>query len=266
MPERCPACKKPVPPGALACPYCPMSFETDEDAERERATRISPLIKLAAWIAMLAVLGWGGWNALSFVLNYGSSNIAGSDLFGLSSGGASQSGGTPQPQAGQYPWDGVHARTTHLKPKDIYSGGDEGDAVTVITPQNAPTEHSGWIFEGSVFDLETLRPLAGAELVFSSKNLGRAFRTKTDGKGRYGLRVPFLKGSAVYTVRILRKGYARSYLDPQNQGVMDRPLNERRRLSRTLNGSLLGPYPLQGLAARPLDVDFYLAPLTGSGK
>jgi len=265
MPERCPACKKPVPPGALVCPYCPMSFETDEDAERERATRISPLFKLAAWIAMLAVLGWGGWNALSFVLNYGSSNVSGNDLFGLS-GGAAQPGGTPQPQAGKYPWDEIPARTTHLKPKDIYSGGDEGDAVTVITPQNAPTEHSGWIFEGSVFDLETLRPLAGAELVFSSKSPGRTFRTKTDQKGRYGLRVPFLKDHAVYAVRILRKGYARSYLDPQTQGVTDMPLDERRRLSRTLDGSLLGPYPLQGLAARPLEVDFYLAPLEAGFK
>ncbi|HVA66949.1 MAG TPA: hypothetical protein VNK24_08490 [Elusimicrobiota bacterium] len=265
MPDRCPACKKPVPPGALACPYCPMSFETDEDAERERATRISPLIKLTAWIAMLAVLGWGGWNALSFVLNYGSSNVAGSDLFGLS-GDASQPGGAPQPQAEKYPWDGVHTRTTHLKPQGIYSGGDEGDAVTVITPRNAPTEHSGWIFEGSVFDLETLRPVAGAELAFSSKISGRTFHTKTDRKGRYGLHVPFLRGSAFYTVRILRKGYARSYLDPQTQGVMYMPLDKRRRLSRTLNGSLLGPYPLQGLAARPLQVDFYLAPLAGSGK
>lgn len=266
MPERCPACKKPVPPGALVCPYCPMSFETDEDAERERATRISPFIKLAAWLTVLLALGLGGWNVLSFVLRYGSANAAGgSSLFGLP-GSASQPGGAAQPRAGQYPWDGVHSKTTYLKPKDIYSGGDEGDAVTMVTPQNAPTQRSGWIFEGTVFNLETLRPVAGAELVFSAPRAERSFQIKTDDKGRYGLRVPFLGGEAAYTVRIIRKGYARSYLDPQTQGVMDMPLNERRKLSRSLNGSLLGPYPLQGLGARPLEVDFYLAPIEpGSG-
>ncbi|MDE1977073.1 MAG: hypothetical protein KGL04_10470 [Elusimicrobia bacterium] len=260
MPERCPACKKQVPPGATVCPYCPMSFESDEDAERARASRIPPFVKLTVWLAALLALGWGGWNALSFVLRYGSATVTGNDLFGLS-GGASQPNGTGRTRPGAYPWDGIHARTTYLKPKNIYSGGDEGDAVTIVTPQNAPTQRSGWVFEGTVFNLETLRPVPEAELIFSSRRARGDFRTKTDAKGRYGLRVPFLNGGAAYAVRILRKGYARSYLDPQTEGVMGMPLDERRRLSRSLNGSLLGPYPLQGLGARPLEVDFYLAPI-----
>ncbi len=54
-----------------------MSFESDEDAERARASRIPSFVKLAVWLAALLALGWGGWNALSFVLRYGSATVAG---------------------------------------------------------------------------------------------------------------------------------------------------------------------------------------------
>ncbi|MHB2026542.1 MAG: carboxypeptidase regulatory-like domain-containing protein [Elusimicrobiota bacterium] len=249
IPRHCPACKNLVPPDAQACPHCPASFEDNSDIGKARSRRLSPLTKAVFSLAALTVLTMGAWNALNFALRYGQ---------------WSMDHGATEKRPGKIQKDFpllAQIATGHFNTKKNYNGGDQaGRERLMFISANSKNVVGPWIFMGTVYDLESLMPVAGAVLSFTNARNGGIFRTTTDRNGRYHLNVLF-PNKRGYSVRILKAGYARSYLDPTVENAPEISLERRRRISRDIAGSMIGPYALVGIPNWPLKTDFYLAPL-----
>ncbi|MBI3551899.1 MAG: carboxypeptidase regulatory-like domain-containing protein [Elusimicrobia bacterium] len=79
------------------------------------------------------------------------------------------------------------------------------------TPEEPPPP-AEWTVSGSVYDLLTLRPAAGARLNFENRASGEVFKAKTDAGGHYRVRLPKLIEGG-YWVVVSAKGYRGDYLE-----------------------------------------------------
>ncbi len=70
MRRKCPACKKEVPAEATACPFCPMSFEQPAQGLSPAERYGTPSLPLWAWLTATLLLGWGAWQALTYVMEH----------------------------------------------------------------------------------------------------------------------------------------------------------------------------------------------------
>jgi hypothetical protein len=140
------------------------------------------------------------------------------------------------------------------------SGDSEPEIVVGAAPkeaQEAPSKE--WKLRGTVFDLVTLKPVAKATLVFSDPELNRRFELVTDGQGRYRTIVPSLPNRG-YAVAVQHSDYAQSYLNPDTKGVRSKSEQKRRELAQSLEHAV-ETYSVQGHGKKPVETDFYLAPL-----
>ncbi|MBI5240993.1 MAG: carboxypeptidase regulatory-like domain-containing protein [Elusimicrobia bacterium] len=83
---------------------------------------------------------------------------------------------------------------------------------TSTTAAGAPASPDHWALRGLVYDLYTLKPVAKAELTFTSRATGKALRSRTDGKGDFTLRLPRLTEGG-YDITVRHPRYLDNFLE-----------------------------------------------------
>ncbi len=110
-----------------------------------------------------------------------------------------------------------------------------------------------WTFEGNVYDLINLKPVAGAKMVFHAG--GKDFACETDGKGRFKISLaPLAAGS--YSLGISQKAYLDGYVDETSPPLDELEADERRAIA--VSNSRNDPWI--GDVKKPVKRDCYVIP------
>lgn len=100
-----------------------------------------------------------------------------------------------------------------------------------------------WTLRGQVFDLLSLKPVAGAALTFTDTFSGESYRAQSDARGAYAVEVP--KGSgAAYQVLVRRRGFKADYLEDSEPSFLTRAPAARREAAREMERSAVLHVPL----------------------
>lgn len=283
-PEKCPGCGTKLSPEMLACPNCPMSFPEDDGPPGS----VNPLKQSPYWNFVLPVLFFGAlacgiWYIGAGLFHLGEENAKSFDekpnflrstaeekkaaedaaAKGQDGAAADSEGAVLQPATP----DGGPA--TPGARREAGASGDE--AVVSITPADASDAVSApapkaakpvaeWKLRGHVYDLTTLKPLAGCRLEFVDEETNLRRETRSDSTGRYRIILPPLDGRG-YVVSASKSGFAPNYLDPSTPGVRELDAADRGALAKSLATALsASPASVQAEGAAPVVTDFYLAP------
>ena len=291
-PDKCPGCGVKLRPEMLACPNCPMSFPEDDGPP---AGAVNPLRQSRYYQFVFPVLFFGAIGAAVWYLGTGLMRL-GNDSSQRETGSffddskkknsssrksvraPQQSDGTAQPSEPKAPEDEGSVTITRSGGDAVPFARDEREkpargARPAASPRavpapradqaeafstSAPTE---WKLRGTVYDLTTLKPLAGCSIVFKDEGSNRSIKTRTDSTGSYRAIVPPLSGGSGYSVSIDRSGYAPNYLNPGTEGVREMDSGQRWGMARDLAATLAAaPATVQSESEKPLVTDFYLAP------
>lgn len=264
MHTRCPSCKNPVPPGAEDCPHCPMSFRTPMiDQHRQRglaALTRHPAVPLASAL----VAAWFGWLGLRWVLNDAIADAPNDTVTRAFSVNARLEAQTRAARTGEQPaGPGAPAGPRAPISADRPDEARPEESVTVVADHGprAPRERpvTEWRLRGTVYDLISLKPVAGCRVTFADTNTGARVETSTDDGGQYrAVLVPLSRGG--YAVTLQHPDFAPSYLNPGVEGVAGLGEAKRKSMAAELSHSIEEPYLVQPMSARPLVTDFYVAP------
>jgi hypothetical protein len=286
-PAQCPACGAKLRPDMTACPNCPMSFPEDDGPRGvENPLKQSPYYKFLLPVLFFGGLAWGVWALSVGFLRLGEENVAQSESLSLSrekevvkgAGSSMAQAGAKDPllpaiekamasekaPAGANP-PAISSASSSAREADddsYYGGG-----VLIIShaddeparPASRPVRQ--WKLRGSVYDLTTLKPLAGVALDFKDQRTDKVVRARTDSSGRYRAAVAPLGDDRGYSVTVSKAGYASNYLDPSIAGVKTFSAGRRREIARNLtSASPPSPATVSAAGAAPVVTDFYLAP------
>ncbi len=215
----CPGCHSEIDPSSTSCPVCMRPRSRREIIQSIIAIRQAPTRRrrMAARTAFFGVVltatGFFGWRAradlLDRVLQAKASITAwmgkSHDVLGLSEHDAPPS--APPAAGSQSPAQPVpdHAAAPdarRLPPPTPAAAG---------TPAAAPARND-WSVRGLAYDLFTLKPVAGAQVSFTSRDSGEVFRARSDAAGRYGLRLPRVS-SGGYDIAVRHIRYQQIYLE-----------------------------------------------------
>jgi hypothetical protein len=278
-PAKCPGCGTKLKPDMEACPNCPMSFTGQEDGENNPLKAQSPLRDAALPLAFFALLALGVWKLGTGLLKLGQD---GSQLEhgSFSTGGGKASTTTvakliedsARPLTGDDGPSGPAPGTviTHkgagsvaVMPRD--GDAEEGSGTISVVRENARSSAAArapreWRLRGRVYDLVTLKPVAGALLTLLDGESNARAETTTSADGRYRTVLPPLREHG-YVVSIKKAGYAQSYAGPESAGVYELDAGSRKELARQLARSVEAPASLEPGSEAPLITDFFLAPL-----
>jgi len=267
-PPYCPSCFVKLEPHMLACPNCPMSFPEDDGpaAGSSNPLKQSRYYQFALPVLFFAALGMTIWWLASGLFRLGEENA--------NAPGLKLSNARPLVQG-----EGALSRSTETssyppstEKAPAYEGAgtvsiapveDEAPSgtVSVAVPEPAHRKRAKvvkeWKLRGHVYDLATMKPLAGCELVFTDGET--RIRTRSNSEGNYRVIVPSLPDRG-YTVTAAKGGYSPNYLDPGTEGVREMDASRRQQLAKELGATLSAtPATIQGVGAEPLITDFYLA-------
>ncbi len=260
----------------LACPNCPMSFPEDDSAHAGGGNPLKqspywnfvlPAVFFSALGAAIWYIGTGLFRLAdegaksydekpNFLRSAAEEKKAAADAAAAKTPGQTSQGAVFQPAG---PDGGPSSAGT----KDDKSGDDT--TVISISPADSTDARPApppkeWKLRGHVYDLATLRPLAGVaiELVDEQSNTRR--RTRSDADGLYRAVVPPAPGGG-YAVALTKAGYSPSYLDPSTPAVRELSPADRRALAKNLAATLTAtPVTIAAESAEPVVTDFYLAP------
>lgn len=284
-PASCPGCGTKLAPETEACPNCPMSFTGREEAENSPLNAESRLRDFALPAAFFALLGYGIWKLGIGLLGIGL-DASQAERGSFSTGGAPASsaavaqnieesmrqlGGAGLPQGGSVdliaqldgrPQPGAGGGRVTVMPADPPDPGEGQGTISVVkeSPGTAARVVQEWRLRGAVYDLLTLKPVAGAKITLTDNATNSRAETVTDAKGRYRAVLPPLRERG-YLVAISKPGYARSYAGPESAGVADLDVGSRQELARQLGRSVEEPASLEPGSEAPLITNFFLAPL-----
>ena len=288
-PERCPGCGAKLSPEMLACPNCPMSFpEDDGPADSVNPFKHSKYYGFLLPALFLAAFGVGVWMIGAGLFRMGDDNakLEKSGLFSniLKENPVRGSARSPGGVSGSHAQTSDAGSVAPARPsgEDLASPtADKADeqeapgAVSISAPDVAPAALPApvpprraapkpavkeWKLRGTVYDLTTLKPLAGCALTFRDETTGKNVETRTDSAGRYRALVPPLSDRG-YLASVAKDGYAANYLDPATEGVGGMDAGRRGGLAKGLAATLTPtPASVQAPNAEPLVTDFYLAP------
>ena len=289
-PANCPGCGTKLEPAAEICPNCPMSFSGEDESEPNPLKHESRLRAFLMPLAFFGMLGFAVWKiglGLMGLAQDGTLDEKGS----LSTGGGPASaaavaktlnatslddlkgagpapGGTVdlvaqldgRPQPGGSP-PGESERVAVMAPDAADPGEGQGTiSVTKGTGGTTARAVREWRLRGAVYDLLTLKPVAGAKLILTDNETNARAETVTNSKGQYRTVLPPLTGHG-YLVAITKPGYAASYAGPESAGVSDLDPGSRKEMARQLSRSVEAPTSLEPGNDEPFVTNFFLAPL-----
>ncbi|HEX4049005.1 MAG TPA: carboxypeptidase regulatory-like domain-containing protein [Elusimicrobiota bacterium] len=275
-PEKCPGCGAKLRPDMLACPNCPMSFPEDDGP----AGAVNPLKQSRYYQFVFPVLFFGAigaaiWYLGTGLLRLGEANnqIENGNVLGEK---VKPDAASAAPATVGAAFDAAIGEKPAAAPGDAKPSDDDGEMLVVSRvddngssdiPRDAPAAPpppppkpvTEWRLRGAVYDLTTLKPLAGCALLFTNEGTDRTVKTRTDSSGRYRAIVPPVDGG--YSVSIEKIGYAPNYLDPATEGVRKLGAGRREELARNLSATFTAePATVASESEKPLITDFYLAP------
>ncbi len=250
-----------------------MSFPEDEGASEQNPLKQTAWYRFLPPLLLFAGIGAVVWTMATGLFSLGEENSKDLQKMGLLKYASTAAVSAAlshqdaeavvagQTQAAAAPADAPAAPSAEGSGMIAISPADQAPAPepVFVTPASR-RRASEWRLRGAVYDLTTLRPLAGCRMGFSDPRSDRLVATRTDAAGRYRLVVPPLDGRG-YAVSISKAGYAPVYLDPGTEGVRAMSPSKRAGLAKDLAATLGGtPAEVQGLSDEPLITDFYLAP------
>ncbi len=202
----CPACHAEMGPNDGQCPIClrprsrrELMESLNKDRRDEDARRRKPYQILGAIVLVLA-LGYGFKQAQRM--------------------GFLKSAPPPEPPK---PQAAAPAPAPAPSIPSIMANQATSTPAPAVTPAYngpksstaaAPAEEApaDWLVNGAVYDLISLKPAAGARLVFENHFSGEQFKAKCDARGRYKVHLPKLTDGG-YAVSVSAKGYRGDYLE-----------------------------------------------------
>lgn len=270
-PSKCPGCGTKLTPDMLACPNCPMSFPEDEGGD---AGASNPLKQSKYWQFVFPVVFFGAIGAIIWYMGSGLMHL-GEENSQVETANFLRGDKAPPPPAASAP-PAPSAPPAESADDADANDADDGGTVSIVHGDDdvrssprarssrraapAPEVVKEWKLRGTVYDLTTLKPLAGAQLTFADEATNRTIRTRSDASGRYRAIVPPLDGRG-YAVSVSKGGYSANYLDPGTEGVREKDADERKSIARDLSSTLAAsPATVQSASSKPLITDFYLAP------
>ena len=78
--------------------------------------------------------------------------------------------------------------------------------------KNPPPKPAACLVRGTVYDLLTLKPVPGAQVIFTARSSGRSVHARTDSAGRYTLNLA-RSSEGGFEAAIIRKDYPDKYLE-----------------------------------------------------
>ena len=256
-PEQCPNCGTKLKPEAPSCPACPMSFPEDDSGSAIHPIKQTRLYRALPPILLFVGIGYLIWSMATglFRLGENSANYDAVDhaasASGPSAGPASSAIAAAAPAASAAP----AADVVFISHNDAPIARRPARATAAVVKAVR-----SWRLRGAVYDLTTLKPLAGCTISLTDERANRRFETRTDGSGRYRTVVPSLLEGG-YDVGINKDGYTPAYLDSAQEGVPSMSSTQRLELARDLAKTFTSqPATVQAADAAPLVTDFYLAP------
>lgn len=281
-PEKCPGCGTKLSPEMLACPNCPMSFPEDEPASGGNPLKQSPYWNFVLPALFFGALALGIWYIAIGLFHLGEENAKSIDekpnflrstaeeKAAAAKAAAAKDGGDETTSEGAV----FEPSNPGGGPSSVKAKGGAGGDTTMISitpvepdakggsapppPKAAPPKE--WRLRGKVYDLATLKPLAGVSLEFVDEASNTSRRTRTDASGAYRIIVPPLDGRG-WAVKAAKGGYSSNYLDPATPGVRELSAADRRALAKDLAATLsAAPASVAAESADPVVTDFYLAP------
>jgi hypothetical protein len=283
-PGKCPDCGAKLGPEDEACPNCPWSYKPPEE-EANPLKAQSGLRDVLLPVLFFGLLGYGVWRVGTGLLGVAQDPTL-QETGSLSTGGAAVSKAAVDKntadsmamakailEGGSAGVGGSRDLQAELEGRAQPGGGASsagglperkggGSVVVAITKETAQSARPPreWRLRGRVYDLVTLKPIAGAMLVLTDNETNARAETMTNAEGRYRTVLPPLRERG-YLVAIKKNGYAQSYAGPESAGVKDLDAGSRKELARQLGRSVEAPTVLEPGSDAPLVTDFFLAPL-----
>lgn len=264
-PPYCPSCFVKLEPDMLSCPNCPMSFPEDDGPAQGASNPLkqSKYYQFLMPALFFAALGGTVWWLATGLFHLGEEGANAPQLVVNTTTGRGMGGST----AGEPPTPGSGSTLNVEKPAYEGSGTvsiapvDDAPPPSVTAEPPKPVKAvKEWKLRGRVYDLVTLKPLAGCELIFTDPETNESVRTRSNSEGRYRAIVKPLADRG-YVVTAAKGGYSPNYLDPGTEGVPEMDAARRKELAKGLGATLTAsPAALQALGAEPLVTDFFLAP------
>ncbi|MBI5246289.1 MAG: carboxypeptidase regulatory-like domain-containing protein [Elusimicrobia bacterium] len=268
-PAKCPGCGTKLLPDWESCPNCPLSFR---DAPPEKTAFQSDTFRnIIMPILLFGGLGYGIWAMASFFWSTTEQTTRGAVTTvqkAARSVSLAPTGGGVVPVNSEAIQGIVNEQVTgvydpkgRVKYVRKVNPDEEGGGVVSIMPEAAAKEKivREWKMRGHVYDLVTLRPVAGAKLIFTDNETNSQAFLVSDSAGLYRTILPPLRGHG-YLVAISKAGYAKTYLNPGTEGVSEMPLERRKELVAELATTISEPASLEPNSETPLVTDFHLAP------
>jgi hypothetical protein len=85
-----------------------------------------------------------------------------------------------------------------------------------------------WLFQGRIYDMISLKPVAGAELMLMDKTEQEIYTAQSDAKGGFEFDVPSVEGG--YRLVVDHPYYLADYFDEKSPPYHKTPLSQRRQL------------------------------------
>jgi hypothetical protein len=135
-------------------------------------------------------------------------------------------------------------------------------AVPALEPEKPPAGMRAWY--GVVYDLVTLRPLAGAKLAFSAGNQEIAV-AMTDAAGHYHVKLDMAHSLWLsVSIASAHQGYLRGLIEDRDPPILELPLETRRVIMDDTKMNDVGPVPLRIPAgARVIELNLVVVPSVG---
>jgi len=89
-------------------------------------------------------------------------------------------------------------------------------------------EAGDWLFQGRLYDMISLKPVVGAELMLMDSTEQKIFTAQSDAKGRYEFEVPAVKGG--FRLLVDHPYYLADYFDEKSPPYDKSPLSARQQL------------------------------------
>lgn len=204
---RCPSCDEPIDVNASQCPVCLRERSAREITRMIRAAK--PAAKFAAFITSRSL-----WNT----------------IFGLATIGmavfAHQKGWISKGRVRRLINQEVPQRIVE-KPAPLGIPARRNMEVMAAAPLKAAASANGaaerrqeaavkkpalWRIHGKVYDLVSLKPIPGARIVFLDKFTDEKYRTRSNKRGHYTVKLPPLAEGG-YAVSVKHRRYGAKYLE-----------------------------------------------------
>lgn len=251
----CYFCKSEIPEDAKECPYCPTTFDQPEEQEDSGLNKRDILINIGFLLALVAVAGMTAYSIRSRRLGEERDKAR---LIELAEAEARRVVARIAAEEALPEMPASPVKDHRLEgAQTIYMDQRLDKAIREASKK---PQYADWTLEGHLYDLVTLKPLAGATIQFVDVDQGKEFESGTQKDGFYRSLVPH-KQVRGYVMIVNDERYHRAYHsslfkpDPKSMSPA-----ARRTFAVTLMKGVHVPANVIAEGSRLIKTDYYLIP------